>query len=114
MLIVSVVGEEEGLRGDDFFIGIKDEEEEDEEHGAEVDNSKEDNGFEEDDEINGPLPHELARGRFATRRLALKCSASSSSSRPSLIASYKKAKEATAQEKKRIRLFKHLLLLINL
>ena len=94
MLIVSVVGEEEGLRGDDFFIEIKDKEEEDEEHGAEVDNSKEDNGLEEeDDEINGPLPHELARGRFATRRLALKCSASSSSSRPSLIASDKQQRK---------------------
>ena len=46
---MSVVGEEEGLRGDDFFIGIKDEEEEDEEHGAEVDNSKDDNGFEDED-----------------------------------------------------------------
>ena len=101
MLIVSVVGEEEGLRGDDFFIGIKDEEEEDEEHGAEVDNSKEDNGFEEDDEINGPLLHELARGRFATRRLALKCSASSSSSRPSLIASYKKAIRSDSARKKK-------------
>ena len=84
--------EETGLPGEESpgEAPATDTEEEDEEHGAEVDNSKEDNGFEEDDEINGPLPHELARGRFATRRLALKCSASSSSSRPSLIASYKK------------------------